>query len=231
MSDSFLSNTRLIRWGSWTARLRPGQGPGRLLLLLHGWTGDENSMWLFASRLPVAFTLLAPRAPHPEPRGGYTWRPVAPETWGLPSLDDFRPAAQELLDFVDGWSQQAGVTASSFDVMGFSQGAALAYALALLYPARLGRLAALAGFLPEGAAAHLAARPLAGRPVYIAHGRQDEIIPVERARQAVELLEQSGAQVTYCEAETGHKVNPDCLRGLGAFFSPSGDGRGERNDA
>lgn len=231
MSDSFLGNTESIRWGNWTARVRPGQSPGRLLLLLHGWTGDENSMWLFASRLPSAFTLLSPRAPHPEPRGGYTWRPVVPETWGLPSLEDFRPAVQELLDFVDGWSQQAGVEAQSFDVMGFSQGAALAYALALFDPGRVGRIAALAGFLPEGAAARLAARPLAGKPVYIVHGRQDEIIPVERARQAAELLEQAGAQVIYCEAEAGHKVHPDCLRGLGAFFSPADDGAGGQNDA
>ncbi len=227
MSDSFLINTELIRWGDWTARVRPGQRAGRLLLLLHGWTGDENSMWLFARQLPSDFTLLAPRAPHREPRGGYTWRPVAPETWGLPSLDDFRPAAQDLLDFVDGWGRQSGVETRSFDVMGFSQGAALGYALAMLYPQRVGRLAALAGFLPEGAAARL----LTGKPVYIAHGRQDEIIPVERARQAAELLEQAGAQVTYCEAETGHKVNPECLRGLGAFFSSANEGRGGQNAA
>ncbi|MEZ0396982.1 MAG: hypothetical protein ABWK53_11215 [Anaerolineales bacterium] len=218
MKDSFLADTALIHWGNWTARVRPGWGVGRLLLLLHGWTGDENSMWLFARRLPADFTLLAPRAPHPEARRGYSWRPVAPQTWGLPALEDFRPAAQDLLTFIDGWSRQAGVEASVFDVMGFSQGAALGYALALLYPPRVGRLAALAGFLPEGAAALLAARPLTGKAVYVVHGRRDEMIPVERARQAVGWLEQAGAQVTYCEADTGHKVSPDCLRGLDEFF-------------
>jgi phospholipase/carboxylesterase len=214
-----LDETTLFQWGAWTARLRRGRGNAdRLLLLLHGWTGDENSMWLFAPRLPADFTLLAPRAPHPEPRRGYTWRPVTPEAWGLPSLDDFRPAARELLGFVDDWSQQAGVLAGVFAVMGFSQGAALAYALAFLYPQRVERVIALAGFLPEGAAALVPARPLAGKAVYVAHGRRDEMIPVERARQAVSLLEQAGAQVTYCEAETGHKVSPDCLRGLDEFF-------------
>lgn len=227
MGNLFLDRTDLIRWGDWTARVRPGRESDRLLLLLHGWTGDENSMWLFTSQLPAAFTLLAPRAPHPEPRRGYTWRPVTAQTWGLPSLDDFRPAAQALLDFVDGWSRQAGVQAHPFDVMGFSQGAALAYALALFHPARIGRLAALAGFLPEGAAA----QSLTGKPVYIAHGRQDEIIPVERARQAAEWLEQAGAQVTYCEAETGHKVDPGCLRGLRAFFSSGNDEPGGQNAA
>ena len=32
------------------------------------------------------------------------------------------------------------------------------------------------------------------------------------------LLEQAGAQVTYCEADVGHKVSADCLRGLENFF-------------
>lgn len=215
-----LDGTELIHWENWTARLRRSRGTaGRLMVLLHGWTGDENAMWLFAARLPLEFTLLAPRAPHPEPRGGYTWRPVAPETWGLPSLEEFRPAAQDLLAFVDAWSRQAGVEAGSFDLMGFSQGAALAYSLALFYPQRIGRLAALAGFLPEGAAALVPDRPLTGKFIYVAHGRRDEMIPVERARQALDWLERAGAQVTYCEADTGHKVSPDCLRGLDEFFA------------
>ena len=213
------TDAQLLTFQGWTFRLRPAAGPaGRLLLLLHGWTGDENSMWLFGRDFPAEFTLLAPRAPHVEPRGGYTWREMTPGTWGLPSLDDFRPAVDGLLAFVDSWAGSAGVDAATFDCMGFSQGAALTYALAALHPGRLGRLAALAGFLPDGAEQFLGPRSLAGKPVYVAHGTRDEMIPVERARRAAALLGEAGAQVTYCEAETGHKVSPDCFRGLREFF-------------
>ena len=47
----------------WTFRLQPpqGSGPARLLVLLHGWTGDENVMWIFTRRLSRRFWLLAPR--------------------------------------------------------------------------------------------------------------------------------------------------------------------------
>ena len=213
-------DAKLIQFGAWAARLRLArQEPGRLLLLLHGWTGDENSMWLFVRDFPADFTLLAPRAPHVEPRGGYTWREMAPGTWGLPALDDFRPAVDGLLACLDAWAPSAGVDASAFDCMGFSQGAALGYALTVLHPGRVGRLAALAGFLPEGAERVLGPEALAGKPVYVAHGTRDEMIPVGRARQAVMALGSAGAQVTYCEAETGHKVSPDCFRGLREFFT------------
>jgi hypothetical protein len=33
------------------------------------------------------------------------------------------------------------------------------------------------------------------------------------------LLEQAGAQITYCESEVGHKVSADCLRALETFFA------------
>jgi predicted esterase len=44
-------------------------------------------------------------------------------------------------------------------------------------------------------------------------------VPVGRARASVALLEQAGAQVTYCEDEVGHKVSIPCLHGLKKFFA------------
>jgi phospholipase/carboxylesterase len=105
------------------------------------------------------------------------------------------------------------------DLIGFSQGAALSYTLAILYPDRVRAIAALSGFLPEGVMELLAKRPLDGKAVYITHGRQDDKIPVAQARSTVDMLRESGAQVTYCESDGGHKVDPDCFNGLADFFS------------
>jgi phospholipase/carboxylesterase len=101
-----------------------------------------------------------------------------------------------------------------FDLVGFSQGAALAYTLTVLYPDSVHRLAALSGFLPAGAETLLLARPVVGKPVFVAHGRQDNLVPVEQARRSVALLKEAGAQITYCETEVGHKVSAECLRGF-----------------
>ncbi len=202
----------------WTYRLRPATvRPARLLLMLHGWTGDENSMGLFARNMPGQYAVLLPRGLYTAPEGGYTWREILPGTWGLPTLDSLRPSAEKVMAFLDDWSVVSGVDVSGFDVAGFSQGAALAYTLALLFSRRVGRVAALSGFLPTGSEVRLEA--LEGKRIFISHGRSDELIPVERAQQAGVLLEKAGAHVMYCESVEGHKVGKECLKGMFTFFT------------
>jgi predicted esterase len=59
---------------------------------------------------------------------------------------------------------------------------------------------------------------LDGKPVFIAHGVQDELVPVEQAREAGKLLDQWGAKVFYCETDGGHKVSKGCLKGMVNFL-------------
>jgi phospholipase/carboxylesterase len=209
----------LLAFKGWPFRLQASHTElGRLLILLHGWMGDENSMWMLARRMSPDYTILAPRGLFPVAEGGYSWRQIIPGTWGMASLEELRPSAEALLAFVDDWSTSAGINSGQFDLMGFSQGAAMAYTLAFLYPQQVRRLAALSGFIPEAGEAVLATQQFSGKPVFIAHGRQDKLIPVEQARRAAMLLKVAGAQVTYCESDAGHKVGKDCLRGMEIFL-------------
>jgi len=194
------------------------QEPARFMLLLHGWTGDENSMWIFANGCPDDMWIAAPRAPYSVEEGGYSWREIQPGNWGLPTLSDLKPAADNLIRLVDGFSVSVGVDATQFDVTGFSQGGALANILTLLYPHRIHKAAVLAGFMPGGVDELLAQRVLADKPFFVAHGTQDNLIPVERAQQSIELLEHAGAVVSFCESEVGHKVGADCLQSLKVFW-------------
>ena len=57
------SETELLSFHDWTLRMRAAsEGPARLLLLVHGWTGDENSMWVFVRNFPARYWIVAPRA-------------------------------------------------------------------------------------------------------------------------------------------------------------------------
>lgn len=214
-----VNNTNLESFGNWTLRLRmPEQTPARLLLMLHGWTGDENSMWVFARNLPNNYLILAPRGLHAAAQGGYSWRPLREGSFGRPKFDDLHDSAEALIRLVDAYAAHRQVDVSRFDVMGFSQGAALSTVLACIYPNRIGKAGILAGFMPAGMEWLVAQKPLVDKPVFIAHGTQDNMIPIDRARASMSLLEQAGAQITYCEADVGHKVSADCLRGLETFF-------------
>jgi phospholipase/carboxylesterase len=191
------------------------------MLLIHGLTGDENSMWVFARNLPADFWMVAPRASHASQmkQGGYTWREPGPEAEDRPTFDELRSSAEALIRFVDEYAASVGIDASTFDVMGFSQGAAMCSLLAFLYPQRIRRVGMLAGFVPAGLEELITQRPVEGKPFFVAHGTKDETVSIERARASIELLEQAGAQVTFCEDDVGHKVSVNCLRALKTFFT------------
>ena len=213
-------NTALIEFESWTLRVRKTDHLNpRLLLMIHGFTGDENSMWVFARDLPTQYWIVAPRAPHTTTPSGYSWRPLQADDHGQPSLEQLRPAAEALIKLVDAYQLSAKIETRIFDVIGFSQGAAMSNLLTFLYPQRIRKTGILAGFVPGKLDELVAKRPLAGKPFFVAHGTKDDMVPVDRARASIEILEQAGAQVTYCEDEVGHKVSLNCLRALRSFLA------------
>lgn len=202
---------------NWVMRFhRPdGAGPFPVLLMLHGWTGDENSMWVFAPRLLKNSLMIAPRGLYTTKGSGYSWHPEISKPW--PWVSDFMPAVEKLFDTISSKNLPEG-DFSKFHIVGFSQGAAIAYTMAILYSERIASLAGLSGFLPDGASAWMGNDRLKGLPVFIAHGTEDERVPIERARMSVDLLQKGGASVTYCEDNVGHKLSTKCFRGLEAFY-------------
>jgi phospholipase/carboxylesterase len=184
--------------------------------MLHGWTGDENSMWVFASRLPKGALLIAPRGLYSTMGPGYSWHPEISKPW--PWLNDFMPAVEAIFDTISSKNIPDG-DFSELHIFGFSQGAALAYSMAITHPERVASLVGLSGFLPDGVSTWLSNDRLKGLPVFIAHGTADELVPIERARISIDLLEKAGASVTYCEDAVGHKLSTKCFRGLEAFYN------------
>lgn len=213
------TNTDLIEFNGWTLRVRKSDARSpRLLVMLHGWTGDENSMWVFARGLPSDYWIIAPRAPHPADPSGYSWRPPQPQTFGRPSFESMRPAAEELIKLIDEYSASVKLDAQQFDLMGFSQGAAMTNVMGMLHSERVRKMGVLAGFVPSGLEEMIEKKPLAGKEVFVAHGTLDQMVPIDRARASIDLLEQAGAQVTYCEDEVGHKLSANCLRALETYL-------------
>ena len=219
-----VSRPTLITFKDWTLRVRAAQSAEpHLLVLIHGWTGDENSMWVFTRELSPDYWMIAPRAPHLAEPGGFSWRPPQPLTDGRPSLEMLLPAAEALINLVDEYSASVKLDALQFDLMGFSQGAAMVNLIGMLYPHRVREMGVLAGFVPSGLEELATKKPLAGKNIFVAHGTQDRMVPIDRARASIELLEQAGAQVTYCEDEVGHKLSVNCLRALENYLaSPNG---------
>lgn len=216
---AFIPDTESGKYNQWYFRYLPAKGdPSRLLVLIHGWGGDEDSMWVFARKVPPGTAVLSPRGPYKIAETSYSWRALQPGLEGLPNLDDFRPSTRSLMNFIDEWSSGNRMNFAQVDLIGFSQGAAISYSMALLYPERVRSVAALSGFIPAGGEKLVAVHLLAGKSIFIAHGRQDKIVPIEHAFNAVKLLKSGGVKVTFCETDGEHKVSIACFSGLKKFL-------------
>lgn len=188
------------------------------MLLLHGHLGNENVMWPLANPIPSHYTLLAPRAPVQIEPGQFSWHAITPQ-W--PDLNTYQNLAEALIARTEEWARGHGFPIQQIDVMGFSQGAVMALALGILFPKKIGKAAILAGFLPQSWLHQLPneSNALNGKAFYIAHGSKDEVVPISKAERAAAWLKEKGAEVTFCKADTGHKLSAKCFNSLGKFFS------------
>ena len=75
-------------------------------------------------------------------------------------------------------------------------------------------MAALSSWLPEEIVAGHGSPRLDELPVFVTHGTEDPMIPVERARESRERLTGLGAILSYREHEMQHEIRPEALRDL-----------------
>jgi phospholipase/carboxylesterase len=142
---------------------------------------------------------------------GYGWFQLT--AGAPPDVAAFERAATSLSAFVDGARERYPIDPQRIVPVGFSQGGAMAYDLALRNPDRFAGLAALSSWFPVPLAESLPKTPAhEGFPVLIVHGTRDSMLEVDKARESRELLRPFGVALTYREFDMGHEIRPEALR-------------------
>lgn len=112
-----------------------------------------------------------------------------------------------------------GIAPQRVILAGFSQGGAIALQTGLTYPERLGGIIALSTYLPLPAeidsGRHLAN---AVTPIFMGHGRSDDVVPYLLAKRTYDLLDKQDYPVEWHEYEFGHTVNYQEILDIGAFL-------------
>lgn len=196
--------------------------PEGALVLLHGRGTDEHDLMPLADALDPERRLVAvtPRAPLTLPgQPGAHWYVV--HRVGFPDEATFAPTYARLGAWLAALPDALGVPWSRTVLGGFSQGAAMSFALGFGpgRPAPAGILA-LSGFLPHvpGFEPQLDGR--AGHPVALGHGAADPVIPVAFAHAARERLLAAGVDLLYRETPgMGHTIDPGFVPELRAWLA------------
>lgn len=192
-------------------------GPHPTVVMLHGRSGNEDVMWIFAQAIPSDWLIVAPRAIEPDPDGGYSWRLRAQDEW--PTLDQFDDAVTAVTHFIQALPQLYDADPAQIYLMGFSQGAAVSYAVAMRNPDLVQGIAGLVGFIPTRCDSALEASPLVDLPIFMAVGKRDPLIPSERVAGCAQTLVMAGSNLEYHEYDTGHKLNSTGMADLAAWWA------------
>lgn len=188
-------------------------------MLLHGRGADERDLLPLADALDPGRRLVAvtPRAPLSLPPGGRHWYRV--REIGYPDPVTFLPTYEAAGEWLDRLPQQTGVPLEKTVLGGFSQGAVMSWALGLGEGRpRPAGIIALSGFMPTADGFELDLSDLDGYPVAIGHGSFDPVIGVEWGRQARDVTESAGADVTYQETPMAHTIDPQFISRLGDWL-------------
>lgn len=197
---------------------RPDSEPLPLVILIHGRGADMHDLADLAPMLDAAggCRFVFPNAPkpfeaYPGMTFGWTWF----EGWP-PIHESVVESRAEMLRFIDAITEKYPTPEGKLVVGGFSQGALMALDSGLRTEQSIAGILAMSGGLYEHDLPDLAARK--GLPVFLAHGTQDDVVPVNYARRARRVLEDAGLDVEYHEYPMAHQIAAEEAAAVKAFL-------------
>lgn len=128
-------------------------------------------------------------------------------------------ASQAAIEQLIAQEKSRGIAAGKIVLAGFSQGCAMALQTGLRHPEKLAGLLCLSGYVPIhttiASERHSANR---NTPIFMAHGRADQVIPIDRAEKSRDLLQLLGHPVEWHEYPMQHAVCAEEIADIGVWL-------------
>lgn len=171
-----------------------------VLLILHGYGANEEDLFELSRGFDGRFKTFCLRAPQTLQEGSYAWYTLERNNQSGFKYDykQVKEIRQRLLNFIKYTCREQQLDSNRVFILGFSQGAMLAFDMAISDPSRINGIVALSGkLLPESRPLKPNVAAFKNLRVFIAHGDQDLMIPhteAEKAEQYLKSLEITNLQ-------------------------------------
>lgn len=184
-----------------------------LLLLLHGVGSNEQNMFSFASSLPDKYLVVSVRGPLTLGPNSYAWFNVRFSGGGsIINEKEAENARKSIVQFLEDLKLKENYDHHKVYLMGFSQGGIMSYSTALTAPEKIAGIAVMSGrLLPEVKPLIANNERLSKLKVYISHGKQDSVLQVQYAYDAIEYLKTKGINPEFHEYSEDHTINKEML--------------------
>jgi phospholipase/carboxylesterase len=196
---------------------------------MHGLGADGWDFVAIVRELPLpdglALRFIFPHAPERPVtiNNGYVmraWYDIAQNDIArVPDERGIRESQQSIEELI-ARERARGMAAGRIVLAGFSQGGAIALQAGLRHKEKLAGIVALSTYLPlEESLDAEAAAANKSTPIFMAHGTQDPVIPLELAEASLRALEARGYTVEWHTWPMPHSVCAEEVEALGAFLA------------
>lgn len=207
--------------------LETGPSPSHSIIWLHGLGADGGDFVPVAEEmnLPVAVRYIFPHAPmRPVTiNGGFVmraWYDIVAADIGARQDEEGIRASQAAMEKLIAQEKERGIAAQNIFLAGFSQGGAIALQTGLRHPEKLGGLLALSTYLPlEKTVQNEASVAAKNMPIFMAHGRDDPIVPYALGAQSASRLRHLGYQIDWREYSMEHSVCMEEIRDIEGWLT------------
>ena len=191
---------------NWPHLYTPGKPIAPILLMLHGTGSNEQEIATLAAELIPDAAILAPRGPVQE-NGMLRW--FRRQREGVFDVDDVTARASDLAEFLTTAREHYNLTERHVVAVGFSNGANIALATAMLHPQALRQVIAFSGMYPFGG--RESSVNLAGSRLLVLNGETDPMAPLESVSTLITALRRNGADAEQVLRAGGHGIAPTDL--------------------
>jgi len=211
-----------------TIELETGPNPTAAVIWMHGLGADGNDFVPIVRELDLAggppIRFVFPHAPTMPVtiNNGYVmraWYDILGTDLARREDEAGLRTSQKAVEALIDKEKARGIAAERIVLAGFSQGCAMALQTGLRYPQKLAGLLCLSGYVPLNAVIaqerHAANQDT---PIFLAHGRGDPVITIDRAEKSRDLLRALGHPVEWHEYLMPHAVCPEEIDDIGAWL-------------
>ncbi|MEC8858305.1 MAG: hypothetical protein VX664_13065 [Chloroflexota bacterium] len=186
-----------------------------LVIMLHGFGANMQDLASLAPAInSTGYVYAFPNAPIPFQLGpgqtGFGW--MTPRGGG--TTEETANSEKLLNDFFETVSQQFDVSPGQALLLGFSQGGGMTYRCGLERASDFAGLVALSATLPDQDELVTRLPQERNQPIFIGHGRFDQMVSDDTARSAKSFLESHGYSPDFHIYDMAHEISGEELSDL-----------------
>lgn len=213
-----------------TVEIESAPNPTASIIWMHGLGADANDFVPMVQELDLhdcpAIRFIFPNAPQIPVtlNGGYVmraWYDIAAAGTDINKREDEAglKKSQQQIEALIARENTRGISTDKIILAGFSQGCAMSLQVGLRHPEKLAGIMGLSGYVPLADKVpnerHTANQ---NTSIFLVHGTQDPVIPVQRAEQSRDLLKSLGYPIEWHDYWMQHSVSAQEVVDIGNWL-------------